>query len=185
MGAFQNFGKWLKKINKSGEKSPENSSKLRNWASRGGAADVVLGGQKLAAVALGGVILAPVLGGALTAGKTVGKMGFLSTIGSKIGSIFKKKEGGTVLGNLLRGTVKSAGVAAIEAVGNEVGSTAHGIATDIAASPDPAAASFSKGFKTGFLKDLWAENKGMVIGGIIGLIGLIYLIFFWGKKRRR
>lgn len=185
MGAFQNFGKWLKKINRSGEKSPENSSKLRNWASSGGAANVVLGGQKLAAAALGGVVLAPVVGGALTVGKSVGKMGFLQNIGSKIGTIFKKKEGGSVLGNLLRGSVKSVGVAALGAVGNEIGSTAHGLVTDVAASSDPGAQAFTSGFKGGFFKDLWAENKGMVIGGILGFIVLIYLIFFWGKKRRR
>lgn len=139
-------------------------------------------GKVIKAVAPVAVLAIPggaVVTGALTTGKIVKAGGLLS----KIGGIFKKKEGGTVLGNFLRGTTKKAASAAVESVGVSVGSTVHQVAENLAAKTEGSASNFGEGFKEGFLGEIWKNNKGIVIAvgaGIMVLIG--WLIF---RKKRR
>jgi hypothetical protein len=149
-----NFGKWL-------VRKPKDTKFNKVFQT----VNTIAGG-------LGLVTLAGVGLGAVGGGKTVAKKKFL-------GGLFKKKAGGTVLGNILRG----AGSSAVESVGADVGSIAHNIAGKIGASVEGDQSVFGKGFKEGFLGQLWEKNRGlvMVVGlGVLALLG--WLIF--GKKRR-
>jgi hypothetical protein len=160
-----NFGKWL--VRKPKDTKFNKVFQTVNTIAGG------LGLVTLAGVGLGAVGGVTGLTGLLTTGgKTVAKKKFL-------GGLFKKKAGGTVLGNILRG----AGSSAVESVGADVGSIAHNIAGKIGASVEGDQSVFGKGFKEGFLGQLWEKNRGlvMVVGlGVLALLG--WLIF--GKKRR-
>ncbi|HUX55770.1 MAG TPA: hypothetical protein VMV77_02275 [Bacteroidales bacterium] len=133
---------------------------------------------KVAVPLVAGVVTGGAALGVLSGAKIAGKVGIFK----KIGSIFKKKEGGTVLGNLLRGTAKKVASGAVSTVGEEIGSTAHQIASTVGAGSEGETSGFVRGMKTGFLGDVWENNKGFLIAGVLGLIGLLILIF--GRRRR-
>jgi hypothetical protein len=131
---------------------------------------------------LGGVgkvasVVAPIVVPAVGAGVLVAaaaKTGLFS----KIGNIFKKKEGGTVLGNALGKTASEVIKSSAAIIGENVGSTAHAILTNgPPAEEGSAKESFNKGAKRGFLADLWETKKGIVIGAIVALGIIIFLIF--------
>ena len=141
---------------------------------------ILKGVGKVAAVGVTGAAIIG-SGGAVAGVLTAGKMATTKTgLFSKIGNLFKKKKGGTVLGNVLRSGAKGA----VEGAGAEVGSTVHGIAAKIGGSVEGAEGAFGSGFKEGFLGSMWKKNKGMVIMILVILSGgVIYLLT--RKKGRR
>jgi hypothetical protein len=134
----------------------------------------------------------PLIGVALKVGgkllKVVGKTKAIQNVkkwaGSKIKNIFKKKGGGTTLGNSLKNVVNTTKAAAVEAAGAEVGAITHGIASNLGSEAGNMSndTEFGKGFKEGFFGAFFQKNKVLVLGIGAGVIGLI--IFLVTRKKR-
>ena len=163
----------------------------------------ILGGLGKVAVAAAPILIPAAglaVGGAVAAKKT----GFFS----KIGNIFKKKSGGTVLGNIVPGSItslaaagntynneskgllggffrnmlSSAGSAGIAAVGTSIGESAGQFASNLAAKGEGTDGPVAQGFKKGFTGGWVKNNMGIVIAAVIGIGIILYLIF---RKKRR
>lgn len=163
----------------------------------------ILGGLGKVAVAAAPLVIPAAgiaIGGAVAAKKT----GFFS----KIGNIFKKKSGGTVLGNIVPGSItslaaagntynneskgllggffrnmlSSAGSAGIAAVGTSIGESAGQFASTLSGKTEGPDSPLASGFKKGFTKGWVKDNMGIVIVIVLGFGIFLYIIL---RKKRR
>lgn len=137
---------------------------------------------------LGGA-LSFIPGGSLVSGIVSG--------GGGLKNVLKKKEGGTVMGNLLRRVTGKTKQQVKESaadlkskigksVGDEIGSTVHSVSmSDLGIAEGSVDSEAVKSAKKSFLTSVWKENKGLILGLGAGLIALFIAMFFMGKKSKK
>ena len=135
---------------------------------------ILNGAGKVASVALPIIAGGGLVGGAAVVAKKTGLF-------SKVGNIFRKKAGGTVLGNVVKDSITKAANAGVNAIGTSIGESAGQFASSVTVKSEGPSGPVASGFKKGFSMDWIKNNVILVIGGVIGLAIIVFLIF---RKRR-
>jgi hypothetical protein len=129
----------------------------------------------------------PIAAGLATGGVATGVLGAASSGGifSKIKGIFKKKApgAGTPLGNFINDASQKASEAAAKSLGMTIGSGTSALASEVntmASGENPSA--FAVGAKQGFINTTWSNNKGLFIGAVVFIAGIIIYVIFRKKR---
>jgi hypothetical protein len=164
---------WFSKLNAWANKIGQSKSKdtgVLHFLSSGGASNVLKVGMVAVGGLIAGAVVAPVLagGGALGGAGSLGKNSNM-----KLKDIFKKKEGGGVLSNVIPDAIDGLKTSVLQSLGDSLGA----LGSKVALAPGPPTVlgtATKKSFTADTIKNLpsWVW---FVVGAVV--IGLSYLIF--------